>query len=253
MSQMLAEFWINPGIRLKRLGLTVLEFFLPRLCLFCGVAVGEEAAVAVCPECESQIHWVESPLCTCCGKMFADRDGPERVCGDCQTDPPPFARARAAALYDGPVATAITRFKFGRQMAFLPVMQSWLQRPLCRELVTDADLLAPVPLHPKRIKHRGFNQALLLARAFPEAPVAREAVVRTRHTAPQVGLNPKERKDNVKDAFAVPDPELVKGKNVLLIDDLLTTGSTVKECARVLRRAGARRVEVLTVSRVRYE
>ena len=242
-----------PSAWLKYFGLTILEFFLPRLCLFCGVAVGEEAAVAVCPECEAQIKWVESPLCTCCGKMFEEREGGDRVCGDCQTDSPPFARARAAAIYDGPVAQAITRFKFSRQMAYLPVMQHWLRRPLCMELVAAADLLAPVPLHPKRIKHRGFNQALLLARAFPEAPVAREAVVRTRHTAPQVGLNPKERQDNVKGAFAVPDPELVQGKSVLLIDDLLTTGSTVKECAKVLRRAGARRVEVLTVARVRYD
>jgi len=133
------------------------------------------------------------------------------------------------------------------------VMQHWLKRPLCLELVAAADLLAPVPLHPKRIKKRGFNQSLLLARAFPGAPVAREAVVRTRHTAPQVGLNPKQRQDNVKGAFAVTDPALVKGKHVLLVDDLYTTGATVKECARVLRRAGARRVEVLTVARVRYD
>jgi ComF family protein len=250
---MLAEFSINPGTWLKRFGLTVLEFFLPRLCLFCEAAVGEEAEVAVCPECQGQIEWVASPLCTRCGKMFADREGPDRVCGECQTDPPIFARARAAAIYDGPVTQAITRFKFNRQMAFLPVMRHWLRQPLCLELVSGADLLVPVPLHPKRIKHRGFNQALLLAQAFPGVPVAREAVVRTRHTAPQVGLNPKERKDNVKGAFAVPDPGLVKGKNVLLVDDLFTTGSTVRECARVLRKAGARQVEVLTVARVRYD
>ena len=250
---MLGELSIHPGIWLKRFGLTVLEFFLPRLCLFCEAAVGETAAVAVCPECESLIKWVESPLCSRCGKMFADPGGADRVCGDCQMDPPPFARARAAAIYDDPVAQAITRFKFSRKMAFLPVMQHWLQRPLCLELVEAADLLAPVPLHPRRIRNRGFNQALLLAQGFPGVPVAREAVVRTRHTAPQVGLNPKERKDNVKGAFAVPDPGLVKGKNVLLIDDLFTTGSTVKECARVLRKAGARQVEVLTVARVRYD
>jgi ComF family protein len=248
-----AEFWINPGNRLKRLGLTVLEFFLPRLCLFCEAAVAEEALVAVCPECESQIEWVESPLCTCCGRTFDDPDGGDRLCGECQMEPPPFAQARAAALYDGPVAAAITGFKFGRRMACLPVMQHWLRHPLCLELVAAADLLAPVPLHPKRIRNRGFNQALLLARAFPEAAVAREAVVRTRHTPPQVGLNPKERRDNVKGVFAVPDPASVKGKSMLLIDDLLTTGSTVRECARVLRRAGARQVEVLTVARVRYD
>jgi predicted amidophosphoribosyltransferase len=83
--------------------------------------------------------------------------------------------------------------------------------------------------------------------------LAREAVIRIRHTLPQVGLNPKERQTNVKGAFAVPDPALVQGKNLVLIDDLFTTGATVKECARVLRRAGARRVEVLTVARVRSE
>ena len=237
----------------RRFSPSLLEFFLPRMCLFCGVPVGEQARVAVCPACEAQIQWVESPLCTCCGMMFAERDGPDHLCGECQTDPPPFARARAATLYDGPVTQAITRFKFSRQLAFLPVMQHWLQRPLCLELVAAADLLAPVPLHPKRLKHRGFNQALLLAQAFPQAAVAREAVVRTRHTQPQVGLKPKERQDNVKGAFAVPDPELVKGKNVLLIDDLFTTGSTVKECARVLLKAGACQVEVLTVARVRHD
>ena len=242
-----------PPAWLKYFGASLLEFFLPRMCLFCGVPVGETAAVAVCPDCEARIAWVASPLCTCCGRVFGSRDGADRVCGDCQADPPPFARALAAALYDGPVAQAITRFKFARQMAVLPVMQHWLQRPGCLELVAAADLLAPVPLHPKRIKHRGFNQSLLLARAFPGAAVARDLVVRTRHTAPQVGLNPRERQHNVKGAFAVSDPVSVKGHSVLLIDDLYTTGSTVKECARVLLKAGARRVEVLTVARVSHD
>ncbi len=248
---------LSPLGWLQRSAFSILEFFLPRLCLFCGTAVGEEAAVAVCPECEAQIVWVESPLCTCCGAVFASQDGADRVCGDCIADLPPFSRARAAAIYnrppDGPAAQAIKRFKFTRQMAYLPVMQHWLQRPLCLELVADADLIVPVPLHPKRLKQRGFNQALFLARAFPQMPLAREAVVRVRHTVPQVELKPKERRDNVKGAFAVPDPALVKGKNVLLLDDVYTTGSTVKECAKVLRRAGARQVEVLTVARVKHD
>lgn len=245
---------INPAW-LKRFSLTVLEFFLPRMCLFCGAGVGEAAAQAVCPECEAQIEWVDSPLCPCCGQVFESRDGEDRLCGPCQTEAPPFARARAAALYDPerPVGQAVKRLKFARQMAYLPVMQSWLQRPTCRELVDAADLLLPVPLHPRRLKGRGFNQALLLAQAFPDKPLGREVLIRSRHTAPQVGLNPKERRENVKGAFAVSQPGLVQGQNVLLIDDLFTTGATAKECARVLLRAGAARVEVLTVARVKHE
>ncbi|HEY9073218.1 MAG TPA: ComF family protein, partial [Desulfobaccales bacterium] len=199
--------------------------------------------------------WVASPLCPCCGRVFEARDGEDRLCGFCQTEAPPFARARAAAIYDpdGPVGLVVKRLKFARQMAYLPLMQSWLHRPACLELVAEADLLLPVPLHPQRLKGRGFNQALLLAQAFPDKPLGREVLVRSRHTQPQVGLNPKERRENVYKAFAVGQPDLVQGQNVLLIDDLFTTGATAKECARVLRRAGAARVEVLTVARVKHE
>ena len=119
--------------------------------------------------------------------------------------------------------------------------------------MTAADLLLPVPLHPRRLKARGFNQALLLAQGFPDRPTGLEVLKRLRHTVPQVGLNPKERRDNVKGAFGVSQPAAVKGRKILLIDDLYTTGSTVRECARVLRRAGAARVEVLTVARVKHE
>ena len=239
--------------RLKRFSLTVLEFFLPRLCLFCGGVVDQEAPVAVCPACEGLIAWVQSPLCPCCGKVFESREGPDHLCGACQADRPPFRRARAAALYEGPPATAIKRFKFGRQLAYLPVLQRWLQQPWCQELLAEADLLAPVPLHPRRLKARGFNQALLLAQALHQKPLGREILVRIRHTVPQIGLNPKERRDNVRDAFAVPHPQQVKGKNLLLLDDLYTTGATAKECARALLKAGASQVDVLTVARVRHE
>ena len=208
----------NPTAQLKRFSLTVLEFFLPRLCLFCGAAVGEDAAVAVCPECEAGIEWVASPLCPCCGLIFPSREGADRVCGSCTTDPPPFARARAAAVYDGPAAEAVKRFKFNRRLVYLPVMQAWL-----------------------------------LAQGFKDRPLGREVIIRERFTKPQVGLNPKERRDNVKGAFAVPQPEAVKGKKILLIDDLFTTGATARECARVLSRAGAARVEVLSVARVKHE
>ncbi len=190
-------------------------------------------------------------MCVGCGMVFPSREGEDRVCGDCLTEPPPFKRARAAALYDGPPAAAIKRFKFGRQLVYLPVMQAWLKER-GREMLEDADLLLPVPLHPRRLKARGFNQALLLAQGLTEKPVAREALIRVRHTVPQVGLNPKERRENVKAAFVVARPELIKGKNILLVDDLFTTGATARECARALNQAGAARVEVLTVGRVKH-
>jgi ComF family protein len=237
-------------------GLTLLDFFLPRLCVFCGEVTEPEAPAAVCPACEAKLEWLASPLCSCCGRLFPVREGEDHLCGPCQTEPPTFARARAAVLYEeeGPSGQAIKRFKYSRRQDMLPVMHSWLQQPLCLALVHEADLIAPVPLHPSRLKQRGFNQALLLAQAFPEVPLERELLVRQRHTPPQTSLRTsKERRDNVKGAFAVPRPELVQGKSILLIDDVYTTGATVKECAKVLRRAGAREVNVLTVARVRYD
>ena len=191
---------------LKRFGVNLLEFFLPRFCLFCGAAVGEAAAQAVCPECEAKIEWVQSPLCLCCGRVFAAPEGGDRLCGECAGEPPPYDRARAAALYEGPVAAAIKRFKFSGQMAYLPVLQSWLHRPPCLELAAAADLLVPVPLHPRRLKARGFNQAWLLAQGFKGAALGREVLTRVRHTVPQVGLKPKERRANVRGAFSVSAP-----------------------------------------------
>jgi ComF family protein len=239
----------------QKFGINLLDFFLPRLCVFCEKGVGGEAPAAVCPACEEAITWVASPLCPRCGRVFPVREGGDHLCGPCQTEPPPFDRARAAALYDeeGPSSRAIKRLKYGRRLEMLPVMHHWLKRLPCLELVREADLLAPVPLHKSRLRQRGFNQSLLLAQAFPEAHLERELLTRVRPTPPQTGLTPKERRENVKGAFAVPRPELVKGKCVLLIDDVFTTGATVRECAKALRKAGARRVDVLTVARVRFE
>jgi ComF family protein len=239
----------------QKTGLALLDFFLPRLCVFCGEVVGEEAPVAMCPACEARLEWVDSPLCSCCGRVFPGREGGDHLCGFCQTDPPPFTRARAAALYDeeGPAGQAIKRFKYSRRLDMLPLMHHWLKRPLCLELVSEAHLVAPVPLHVSRLRQRGFNQALLLAQAFPTVPLERELLVRVRPTPPQAGLSPKERRANVKGAFKVLRPDLVKDKVILLIDDVFTTGATVKECAGVLRRAGAREIDVLTVARVRYD
>lgn len=246
---------VEPQPWWRKINLALLEFFLPRLCVFCGEVAGGEAHAAVCPACEDGVEWVQSPLCPCCGRVFGAREGFDHLCGPCQTDPPPFTRARAAVLYEeeGPSGQAIKRFKYSRRLDMLSVMQHWLRVPHCQELASEAHLITPVPLHPQRLKQRGFNQSLLLAQAFPEANLERELLTRVRHTPPQTGLNPKERQDNVKGAFVVPQPDKLKGKKILVIDDVFTTGATVRECARVLIKTGARQVNILTVARVRYE
>lgn len=229
----------------------LLDFFLPRFCLFCGAPAAWGAESMICADCESQIQWIHSPLCPCCGVPFKGA-GPDHLCSDCQQHPPPFRRARAVAFYEGPVLEAIHRLKYQRRMVYARPMKSWLATALGQELAQTADLIVPVPLHPRRVRSRGFNQALLLAQAFPERPLARDVLIRRRWTAPQVGLSGRARAENVRRAFAVTHPEAVAGKNILLIDDVYTTGATVRECARVLLKARANQVEVLTVARVGY-
>jgi ComF family protein len=245
----------KPGGFLKNLALTLLDFFLPRLCVFCGAGLDPTAPVAVCPDCAAQTEWVAGPLCPCCGRVFTLREGADHLCSECQTHPPPFARARAGVLYDeeGPSGRAIKGFKYGRRLDMLPVLLHWLHAPWCRELAEAADLVLPVPLHPRRLRERGFNQALLLAQGLAPAKLKRDLLRRVRHTKPQAGLNPKERGENVKGAFALTHPSLVAGKNLLLVDDVLTTGATVRECAKVLLKAGAARVDIITVARVRFK
>jgi ComF family protein len=230
----------------------LLDFVVPNFCLFCQAPLTPGAESLACPQCLAEIDMIPQPYCSCCGAPFRGAVGLEHLCQDCLTDPPPFSRARAVAFYDGRILEAIHRLKYQRQLIYAKFLGQLLTGSSAAHLVAAADLVAPVPLHPRRLRRRGFNQALLLAHAFPEASLGREILVRRRPTLPQVKLSPQERLANVKGAFLVPDPEALAGKTVLLVDDVYTTGATVKECARALRRAGVGKVEVLTVARVGY-
>jgi len=195
---------------------------------------------------------VTPPFCIRCGAPFTS--GPDHLCEPCLRDPPHFARARAAALYRGdttdPLATVIARYKYGLDATLAPILSELLWRNLPFDV--DHDAVVPVPLHIDRLRWRGFNQASLLARGLARrcgATCAPAALQRLRPTAPQVGLGETERRHNIRGAFRVRDPDTVSGRSVLLVDDVYTTGATAKECARTLRRAGARRVDVLVLAR----
>jgi ComF family protein len=195
----------------------------------------------------------QHPLCAVCGIPFAGA-GEDHPCSSCVKSPPAFDTARAALIHDGPGRGLIHEFKYN--------LKTHLRRPLGLLMVENLadfaaarrpDLIVPVPLHVKRLRKRGFNQALLVAELLAQEwriPLHRQAMERMRWTEPQVNLAAELRRENVKGAFCVPDMALVAGKRVLLVDDVFTTGSTVDECARMLKKAGATDVLVATVTRV---
>lgn len=230
------------------------DFLLPPTCGACrGVVAGSGA---LCAACWGKLTFITPPFCARCGVPFTvslhgENEAEELLCASCLTDPPAFERARAALVYDRMSRSLIGRFKYHDQTALLPTLLPWLERA-GRDLRPGVDLLLPVPLHRWRLWRRKYNQAALLARALAKVwgvPVSLQGVLRTRLTPPQVGLKAEARALNVEGAFRAARRE-VEGKTLLLIDDVFTTGSTLKACADALRTAGAREVRVLTLARV---
>lgn len=206
-----------------------------------------------CSGCRVRWTKVASPMCTRCGLVFVSRSGEDHLCGRCLEHPGTFSKARAAGIYDQSLRTAIQELKFKRcttlakplgQLLFQTFEQQWGPG--------EIDLITPVPLHRRRFRERGFNQAYLLIRRWQlpdDVVIVRDLLIRSRETAPQTGLDRRQRRINLKNAFSMKRDGQTKGKRVLLIDDVLTTGATVDACARALIKDGAHRVDVLTLAR----
>ncbi|HEX7968597.1 MAG TPA: ComF family protein [Stellaceae bacterium] len=241
-------------LALRRLATALLDLVLPPRCLRCGTAVSETGTL--CAPCWRGITFLGSPCCACCGMPFDFEVGAPVLCGACARSHPPFERARAAMRYDEASRRLILAFKHGDRLHLAPALGRWMRRAGA-ELLAEADLLVPVPLHWTRLFARRYNQAAVLAHAIRAAggpAVGADWLVRRRRTPSQGKRNAMARERNVKGAFAVKPGRAVKGRRIVLIDDVFTTGATVAECARVLRRAGARQVDVLTLARtVRQE
>lgn len=215
----------------------------------------------LCSRCCGTVTMLTSPLCPVCGLEFNYRAGEDHTCGACLSKPRKFDMARACGRYDQGLKELIHWFKYRNlpQLANpLGVLLEWGFWNNFREHAID--VIIPVPLHVKRMRSRGFNQAYLLARSamaaglgqghFQQRPaIAPKLLARIRPTLPQAGLNRELRRKNIRDAFAVTRPDQVKGKSILLVDDVFTTGATVNECARILKKAGAEWVGVLSVAR----
>jgi ComF family protein len=239
---------------LSRLGAVALDLIFPPTCLACRKAIAGHGAL--CPACWGRINFIERSCCERLGTPFPYDLGIEGLHSpDAIANPPVYARARAVARFEeGPARELVHRLKYSDRMELAAPLGLWMARA-GQEILAEADLLIPVPLHRRRLIWRRFNQANALTACVARAcgkKVDPFALARVKPTTPQVGLSRTQRATNVQGAFAVPEEARlsVEGRVVVLIDDVMTTGATLNAAARALLRAGARRVDVLVFARV---
>jgi len=245
-----------PVTPVRQVSNAILNLIFPDRCLLCGVPVARLRDCSVCGTCwDKAVNLrLQPPWCPSCGLPFQIPSQDEgHLCGACSLQTPPFSGARSFGYYAAQLSRLVQAFKFERRRN--------LARPLAALLAAacletwgreDFELAVPVPLHPRRRRERGFNQSVLLAAALQEQlmlPYSEAPLGRTRDTLPQVGLSDAQRYRNLRSAFRCDQPGLIRGKRVLLIDDVMTTGATAASATEALLAAGARSVSVLTVAR----
>ncbi|PWK63288.1 ComF family protein [Aminobacter sp. AP02] len=246
----------DPMPEIKSLALSVAAWparmLFPPVCAGCRRQVTQPGAL--CGACWPKLRFLEKPWCEVMGTPFSHDFGAGFLSAEAIANPPPFNRARAAVAYSGVARRMVQGLKFHDRTDLAPWMARWMLRA-GSELVADAEVVVPVPLHWRRFYWRQFNQSAELARTIASlsgVPFAPGAVRRLKPTRQQIGLGQREREDNVRAAFFVPSEAEVdiRGRRVLVVDDVYTTGATVVAVTRALRKSGASAVDVLTFARV---
>jgi ComF family protein len=263
----------------------LIETIFPPKCLVCGsfikspegdnngLSEGADLSLTVqiqverllseclCRNCIGGLKAVESPLCSCCGLPFESRHGLDHCCGDCSASPKKFRIARAPLVYEQVFTEVIHCYKYkGKIQLASPLAELLLMAFRLFWDKDSIDVVVPVPLHLKRLRKRGFNQAYQLIRNWQtiagqvpfdlsDLQIEPDVLVRTVPTAPQTGLGRRQRAANIKNAFELVDEAKIIDKRILLVDDVYTTGATADECARLLVRHGAAHVDVLSLAR----
>lgn len=230
----------------------MLDLVYPPQCMSCQRAVGQTGAL--CARCWGAMPFITRPFCERLGTPFAVDIGDSLLSPEAIAEPPVFGRARAVAAHDGVARDLVRGLKYGDRQELARSMAT-MMRLAARDVIADAEVIVPVPLHWTRLWSRRFNQSALLSLrlgALTGLPVALDALARIKRTRPQVGLSRAQRRENLQGAFRVaPDRAIaIDGRRVLLVDDVLTTAATANACARCLLKAGAESVDVAVFTRV---
>ena len=236
----------------------LIDIIYPPRCRICrtflrgGEGSRDQQTHPVCRTCFNNFTEITSPHCSICRRPFHGTIEDDHPCEACLRDEPFYDRLGAPYLYDGGVMEAIHALKYGGRTSLVDAVGPLLVSFAEDWLDQDDGIIMPVPLHPKRLRERGFNQSLLLAREVASG-TGREldylSLQRTRYTKPQTGLKSDDRRKNVRGAFGLTDRINMKNRSVILVDDVATTGNTLNECARILKKAGCKKVLCLVLAR----
>ena len=222
-----------------------LRILFPEICPVCKKPSTDHVTAPICADCWQAISSYEGPACQKCGKPLVS--DVSIICGECLEDEPAFEWVRSFGLYDGALKEAISLFKYyGIRRLSRPLSEMML-----KIRIPHTDAVIPVPLTRKKLRQREFNQAALFAKHIANhigAKIILNCLIKIRDTAPQVGLNAEERRKNIKNAFGIVDKEVIQGKSVILVDDVFTTGATIRNCAKLLKKAGAGEVYAVTLA-----
>lgn len=229
----------------------IIDTIFPPQCDSCGTLLNSNAGL--CHKCWSDIDFIEDPKCRICGMPFEYDMGENVLCASCIQKTPPFDKARSVCKYNDVSRKLVTGFKFHDRIHMNNHLAKWMLR-ISDELLNESDIIIPVPLHRIRLWKRKYNQSALLAMSvskMSDKPVIYDFLIRKKNTKAQSGLTFAQRQKNVKGAFIL-NPKyssIINEKNILIVDDVMTTGATVLACAKILKRSGAKSVNILTFAR----
>lgn len=235
---------------IKKLATKLIRIIFPKSCLICNQIISDGN---FCAGDWNDLRFLHKPACDICFEPFEFKVDDKMLCGACLQRPPEYFKAVAILAYDEISKNLITKFKYFDQTDLVKYFAKLMFNG-AKEMLEDVDFIAPVPLHKLRIIKRKYNQSAMLAKnisALGGKKSILDLLIRTKNNKPQASLNQKDRRKNVAGIFTVHQKYLpqIKGKNILLIDDVMTTGSTVEACAKTLKKAGAQKIYVLVIAK----